>query len=65
MSTHRLVEQEDMSSSPTSKHVALLTKRTCPLAQQDYISEIETATTHLFFFNKRTCPLLEPEDIPD
>ena len=51
--TRLLVQQEDMFSCSTSKHVILFNKKTCALFKQEDI----------FFYNRKTCCLLQQEDI--
>ncbi len=50
------VEQEDMSSCRTRRHVFLLNKKTCLLVGQEYMSSC-LKRKHVFLLNKKTCLL--------
>ena len=58
-----LVQQENMFSGSTRRHVFLFNKKTCFLVQQEDMSSCSTRT-HVFLFSKKTCLLVQLEAGP-
>ena len=58
-----LVEQEDMSSCWTRRHVFLFNRKTWPLAQQEDMSTCWRRRRHVLLLKKKTHPLVQQEDM--
>ena len=56
------LQQEDMFSCSTGRHVFLLNQKTCLLAQRDDMFSFSTRR-HVISFNKKTCRLVQQEDM--